>query len=60
LAAGANLANLWELSDIVNLSKTFVLVDEHPDSINDAAFAVQMVLPDAIERGHHRCAGIVP
>jgi prepilin-type processing-associated H-X9-DG protein len=24
-----------------------VLVDEHPDSINDAAFAVQMALPDA-------------
>jgi prepilin-type N-terminal cleavage/methylation domain-containing protein len=36
-----------KLSDIVNLSKTFVLVDEHPDSINDAAFAVQMVLPEA-------------
>ncbi len=36
-----------KLSDIVNLSKTFVLVDEHPDSINDAAFAVQMALPDA-------------
>jgi prepilin-type N-terminal cleavage/methylation domain-containing protein/prepilin-type processing-associated H-X9-DG protein len=25
--------------------KTFVLVDEHPDSINDAAFAVQMAVP---------------
>ena len=36
-----------KLSDIVNLSKTWVLVDEHPDSINDAAFAVQMALPDA-------------
>ena len=36
-----------KLSDIVNLSKTWVLVDEHPDSINDAAYAVQMALPDA-------------
>jgi prepilin-type N-terminal cleavage/methylation domain-containing protein len=36
-----------KLSDIVNISKTFVLVDEHPDSINDAAFAVQMIKPDA-------------
>jgi prepilin-type N-terminal cleavage/methylation domain-containing protein/prepilin-type processing-associated H-X9-DG protein len=29
-------------SQIVNPVNTFVLVDEHPDSINDAAFAVQM------------------
>jgi len=36
-----------KLSDIVSLSKTWVLVDEHPDSINDAAFAVQMAKPDA-------------
>jgi len=36
-----------KLSAIVNLSKTWVLVDEHPDSINDAAFAVQMALPNA-------------
>ncbi len=36
-----------KLSDIVNPTKTFVLVDEHPDSINDAAFAVQMYPPDA-------------
>jgi prepilin-type N-terminal cleavage/methylation domain-containing protein len=36
-----------KLSAIVNLSKTWVLVDEHPDSINDAAFAVQMAKPDA-------------
>ncbi len=36
-----------KLSAIVNLSKTWVLVDEHPDSINDAAYAVQMALPDA-------------
>ena len=26
-------------------TKTFVLVDEHPDSINDGAFAVQMAVP---------------
>jgi prepilin-type processing-associated H-X9-DG protein len=32
---------------IVNPVKTWVLVDEHPDSINDAACAVQMVKPDA-------------
>ncbi len=34
-------------SDIVNPTKTWVLVDEHPDSINDAAFAVAMSPPDA-------------
>jgi len=34
-------------SDIVNPAQTFVFVDEHPDSINDAAFAVQMVEEDA-------------
>lgn len=26
-------------------AKTWVLIDEHPDSINDAAFAVQMAVP---------------
>ena len=30
-----------KLSTIVLPSKTWVFVDEHPDSINDAAFAVQ-------------------
>jgi prepilin-type processing-associated H-X9-DG protein len=35
--------------EIARPSQTFVLVDEHPDSINDAAFAVQMVEPAAIE-----------
>lgn len=30
-------------SDIVNPANTFVFVDEHSDSINDAAFAVQMI-----------------
>ncbi len=29
--------------DIVRPSNTFVFVDEHPDSINDAAFAVAMI-----------------
>ena len=32
-------------AQIVNPSKTFVFVDEHPDSINDGAFAVQMAQP---------------
>jgi prepilin-type N-terminal cleavage/methylation domain-containing protein len=35
--------NIWrtysKLSNIINSAKTFVFVDEHPDSINDAAFA---------------------
>jgi prepilin-type N-terminal cleavage/methylation domain-containing protein len=34
-------------SAIVQPSNTFVFVEEHPDSINDAAFAVQMVEPGA-------------
>ncbi len=34
-----------KLSSIRIPTKTFVLVDEHPDSINDAAFAVQMAVP---------------
>jgi prepilin-type N-terminal cleavage/methylation domain-containing protein/prepilin-type processing-associated H-X9-DG protein len=33
--------------DIVKPSQTFVFVEEHSDSINDAAFAVQMILPNA-------------
>lgn len=36
-----------KMDAIVNPVKTWVLVDEHPDSINDAACAVQMVKPDA-------------
>ncbi|MBI2929978.1 MAG: prepilin-type N-terminal cleavage/methylation domain-containing protein [Verrucomicrobia bacterium] len=44
-------ANSWriykKMSAIVNPVKTWVLVDEHPDSINDPAFAVQMYPPDA-------------
>ena len=34
-----------KLSSIVLPGKTWVLVDEHPDSINDAACAVQMAKP---------------
>lgn len=34
-----------KLGSIRTPVKTFVLVDEHPDSINDAAFAVQMAVP---------------
>ncbi|HTH50095.1 MAG TPA: type II secretion system protein [Candidatus Limnocylindria bacterium] len=34
-------------ADIVSPSKTFVFIEEHTDSINDGAFAVQMVTPDA-------------
>jgi prepilin-type N-terminal cleavage/methylation domain-containing protein/prepilin-type processing-associated H-X9-DG protein len=34
-----------KLSSIRIPVKTFVLIDEHPDSINDAAFGVQMALP---------------
>ena len=34
-----------KLSTIRVPAKTWVLVDEHPDSINDAAFAVKMALP---------------
>lgn len=30
-----------KLSTIANATKTFVFVDEHPDSLNDAAFAVK-------------------
>ena len=35
------------MTSIVNPVKTWVLVDEHPDSVNDPAFAVQMAKPDA-------------
>jgi prepilin-type N-terminal cleavage/methylation domain-containing protein/prepilin-type processing-associated H-X9-DG protein len=35
------------MTGIVNPVKTWVLVDEHPDSVNDPAFAVQMAKPDA-------------
>lgn len=34
-------------ADIVKPTQTFVFVEEHSDSINDAAFAVQMVQPAA-------------
>jgi len=35
------------MTGIVNPVKTWVLVDEHPDSVNDPAFAVAMAKPDA-------------
>ena len=35
-------------SHIVNATKTFVFVDEHPNSINDAAFATQCTGADAM------------
>jgi prepilin-type N-terminal cleavage/methylation domain-containing protein/prepilin-type processing-associated H-X9-DG protein len=35
------------LDHIVNPTQTWVMVDEHPASINDAACAVQIVLPNA-------------
>ena len=35
------------LSHIVSPTETFVMIDEHPDSINDAAFGVEMVEPGA-------------
>ena len=34
-----------KLGTVVTPSKTWVLVDEHPDTINDASFAVQMAVP---------------
>ncbi|MBM3836694.1 MAG: type II secretion system protein [Verrucomicrobia bacterium] len=44
-------ASAWRIykktSDIINPVKTWVLLDEHPDSVNDPAFAVQMYKPDA-------------
>ncbi|MGV3772060.1 MAG: type II secretion system protein [Verrucomicrobiales bacterium] len=44
-------ASQWRVyaksSDIVLPSNTWVLVDEHPDSINDAACAVEMVRPNS-------------
>lgn len=39
---GGSWRTYGRLSEIVLPSKTWVLVDEHPDSINDAACAVQM------------------
>ena len=49
LAGGPNRnQTVWrtysKLSDIALPAKTFVFVDEHPDSINDAAFATQCTL----------------
>lgn len=41
-------ANMSELVDPAP-SMTWVLLDEHPDSINDAAFANQMITPDQMK-----------
>ena len=41
----ANYRVFGKSAQIVNPAKTFMLLDEHPDSINDAAFAVQMAKP---------------
>ena len=38
-----------KINEIVIPDKTWVLVDEHPDSINDAALAVQMGGPNIID-----------
>jgi prepilin-type N-terminal cleavage/methylation domain-containing protein len=43
----------WKLSDIRNASKTFVFVDEHPDSINDAAFATSLTPNQPSMSGGH-------
>lgn len=43
----ANWRTYAKESDIVKPANTWVLIDEHPDSINDAACAVQMVRPGA-------------
>ena len=40
-----NWRTYGRLTDIVLPAKTWVLVDEHPDSINDAACAVQIAPP---------------
>ena len=37
----------WKAAQIVNPGKTWVLIDEHPDSLNDAAFANKMADPGA-------------
>ena len=44
---GSSYRTYAKSSEIVSPAKTFVFVDEHPDSINDGAFAVQMALPGA-------------
>lgn len=36
-----------ELSDVVRPSNTWILMDEHPDSLNDGALAVEMARPNS-------------
>jgi prepilin-type N-terminal cleavage/methylation domain-containing protein/prepilin-type processing-associated H-X9-DG protein len=43
----------WKLSTIRNPTKTFVFVDEHPDSINDAAFATSLTPNQPSMSGGH-------
>ena len=43
-----------KLSSVVRPPKTFVFVDEHPDSINDAAFATQVAGADVPGPGGER------
>jgi len=43
----ANWRVFSRLSNIAIPAKTWVLADEHPDSINDAALAVMMAKPNA-------------
>jgi prepilin-type processing-associated H-X9-DG protein len=42
---GSQFQTYEKLTLIRNPAKTWVLVDEHPDSINDGAFAVKMAVP---------------
>jgi prepilin-type N-terminal cleavage/methylation domain-containing protein/prepilin-type processing-associated H-X9-DG protein len=49
---GGNWRIYQKVADIVVPAKTWVFVDEHPDSVNDAACAVQMpgTTTDAVEK----------
>ena len=42
---GANYMKYGKMTEIRRPTETWVLGEEHPDSINDAAFAVQMAVP---------------
>lgn len=47
LPASAGWKVYARLGHIINPTQTWVMIDEHPDSINDAACAVKMALPNA-------------
>jgi prepilin-type N-terminal cleavage/methylation domain-containing protein len=55
--------NIWRTYEkgaaIVNPSKTFVFVDEHPDSINDGAFAVACTGAEAFDKPTYPNAQII-